>query len=108
MKVFIIALMSLFSAASFGFEDETYRCKNSNPELPNNIYRISTAVVQGNSLPFLDISRFVKGKDGQAEEIRIRGLGSVVSKENSEILYVNQIGIEIIDGKMIGCKTEEN
>lgn len=105
MKAILVAILSFASINAFGFENKTYSCKNSNPDLPDSTYTISTLSVDGVALPYLQASRFHKNaQTNLAEEITVKGIASVSTIGSSEILSINQFRLEFINGELVNCK----
>lgn len=105
MKTLMISLFMLsLGSNAFAYRDATYSCKNSVAELPNNIYKIETVRVGSGSLPYIEITRYLKN----GEEVRTmtaKGIGSVhSSRPGSELLQIGSISLEFFNGEFINCK----
>lgn len=105
MKSALIFLSAFVSLSAFGFENRTYSCKNANPELPNNTYTIRVLTVDGVELPYVRAHRHFKhsGSD-EVTESSVQGIAFVATSGNRELLSLNQIHLEFIDGELVNCK----
>jgi hypothetical protein len=99
----MIALL-LLSPSAFAFQDGTYSCKNSNPEIPNNTYRVESVTLGGIRLPVLDIRRYLK-KGEAIETLVIQGIGMVSgASETTYTIRLGTIGMEFENGEFTNCK----
>jgi hypothetical protein len=102
MKSIMILATLLMSLSAFGYENKEYRCKNANPDLPDNVYNISDSGAHG--LPYVEVTRYYMSSDNVRQEVHVRGIASISDVGNSEILGVNQLRLEFIDSELVGCK----
>lgn len=105
MKIALIFLFAFASLNVFAYEDRTFSCKNAHPELPNNTYTIRVLTVDGVELPFVHAQRFHKYSDSeQISESSIKGFAVAATVGDREILSVNQLHLEFVDGELLNCK----
>lgn len=107
MKTILSLALILACSQAWSFENREYRCKNGNPNLQDNIYQISASDIGGANLPYVHITRHYLDTAGESIEVNIRGIATVATRGNVETLSLNQINLEFIDGKLTGCRTNE-
>jgi hypothetical protein len=97
-----LSLLALTTNA-FAYEEGTFNCKNLGG-LPDNTYKIENVAVGGASLPYVEITRFFKGREGSPAQSTIRGLATVSNSGGLEILSLASVRLEIRDGKLVNCR----
>jgi hypothetical protein len=99
----IICLL-LLAPSAYAFQDGSFSCKNSNPEVPNNTYRVESVTLGGIRLPVLDIRRYQK-KGETIETLTIQGIGMVAgANESNYTIRLGTIGMEFENGEFVNCK----
>ena len=99
-SLFLLAL----TTNAFAYNEGTYSCKNAEG-LPNNTYKIENVAVGGSTLPYLEVTRFYKGKEGQPiTQSSIRGLATVSNSGSVEILSIAALRIEFENGALVNCR----
>ena len=99
-SLFLLAL----TTNAFAYNEGTFSCKNAEG-LPNNTYKIENVAVGGASLPYVEINRFYKGKEGNPPtQTTIRGLAAVSASETLEILSLASVRLEFENGALVNCR----
>jgi hypothetical protein len=99
-SLFLLAL----TTNAFAYNEGTYSCKNAEG-LPNNTYKIENVAVGGATLPYVEVNRFYKGKEGQPPtQSSIRGLAAVSTSESVEILSLAALRLEFENGALVNCR----
>lgn len=106
MKTIALIGLLMASLSSFAYEDGTYSCKNTNPDVPDNTYTITTTAIAGVQVPVLDIKRYFKSEDG-INEITIKGVAMVSRSKNTELIFLNNIHLEFVDNKIQNCRSND-
>ena len=103
----VLFLLSVTSTA-FAYSEGTISCKNVEG-LPENTYKIENVTMAGTTLPYLEVNRFYRGKEGQpARQSTIRGLAVVSSfsrgEDAVEILSLASFRLEFVNGELAHCR----
>lgn len=99
-SLFLLAL----TTNAYAYNEGTFSCKNAEG-LPYNTYKIENVAVGSATLPYVEINRFYKGKEGNPPtQSTIRGLAAVSSSNTLEILSLASIRLEFKDGALINCR----
>lgn len=99
-SLFLLAL----TTNAFAYNEGTYSCRNAEG-LPNNTYKIENVAVGGATLPYVEVNRFYKSKDGQPPtQSTIRGLAAVSTSRSVEILSIAALRLEFENGALVNCR----
>lgn len=96
------------SASAFAYSEGTISCKNLEG-LPDNTYRIENVNVGSATLPYVEINRYFRNREGQPpRHTTIRGLATVSStgegEDAMEILSLASVRLEFRNGALFNCR----
>lgn len=108
MKLILALATVLMSTQALAYRNGTYTCKNGDDSLPANTYKISDTTVAGGTLPFVEITRHYRSnpsdRNSAVQVSNVKGLASVSSMDDREVLLVAAIRLEFTNDELFGCK----
>ncbi|WP_374075626.1 hypothetical protein [Bdellovibrio bacteriovorus] len=108
MKLFLVALATLFTSSAFAYNDGTYRCKTA-VGVPDRIIKIQTQSFPGGAeLPYVEITRFFRqnpnDQNSPYEGSTVKGFASVSYMKGREILMVAALRLDFVNNELQNCK----